>query len=116
MHPGACAAISVAIASAVVAPAEAGRGTSSLRLVGDDARVVVIADVARARNTSVFEKGYSLASDQSKLVEDLALDRTADTIILASAGQARQAPARGQKARGRDRDARRHLLLVDAAW
>lgn len=86
MHPGACAAISVAIASVLVVPAEAGRGTNSLRLVGDDARVIVVADVARARSTSVFKKGYQLASDKSQLALDLALDRTADTIILASAG------------------------------
>lgn len=65
-------------------PAEAGRGTALLKYAADDANVIVVVDVARARRSPIFKKMYDLARE--KVVELDALgdvDKLVDTIVVA---------------------------------
>jgi hypothetical protein len=65
-------------------PAEAGRGTALVKYAADDANVIVVVDVARARRSPIFKKGYEMV--RSKVVELDTLgdvDKWIDTILIA---------------------------------
>jgi len=79
----------VTLLIAVVASrAEAGRGTASLKYLPDDTNVVVVADVARARNSPIFKKLFKLAREQNTTLDTLAsaqpIEKQIDTIVAAS--------------------------------
>jgi hypothetical protein len=86
MHAGTCAAIAIALAAELSSAAHAGRGTGALRFVPDDAKLVVVADVARARKSPIFAKGYELVTDKEPQLAALKLDTCAETIVIASNG------------------------------
>lgn len=65
-------------------PAEAGRGTALLKYAGDDANVVVVVDVARARRSPIFKKMYELARSRVVELETIGdVDKLVDTIVIA---------------------------------
>lgn len=70
----------------VASHAEAGRGTRSLKYLPDDANVVIVGDVARARGSQIFKKLLQLAREQSTSLDTLAaaqpVDKLVDTIVL----------------------------------
>jgi len=67
--------------------AEAGRGTASLKYLPDDTNVVVVADVARARNSPIFKTLFKLAREQNTALDTLAsaqpVEKQVDTIVAA---------------------------------
>src|SRR4051794_17174275 len=69
-------------------PVEAGRGTALLKYAADDANVVVVVDVARARRSPIFKKMFELARDKNAELDALAaggaLDKSIDTIVVAA--------------------------------
>lgn len=80
-------ALVIGLVLAVVASrAEAGRGTASLKYLPDDANVVVVGDVARARSSPVFKKLFKLAREQHAALDTLAatqpVEKLVDTIVL----------------------------------
>lgn len=65
-------------------PAEAGRGTALLKYAADDANVVVVVDVARARRSPIFKKMYELARSKVEELETIGdVDKSVDTIFIA---------------------------------
>lgn len=80
-------ALAIGLLLALVAShAEAGRGTRSLKYLPDDANVVIVGDVARARGSQIFKKLLALAREQSTSLDTLAaaqpVDKLVDTIVL----------------------------------
>ncbi|HEX5063743.1 MAG TPA: hypothetical protein VFV99_30400 [Kofleriaceae bacterium] len=72
----------------VASRADAGRGTASLKYLPDDTNVVVVADVARARNSPIFKKLFTIAREQNTTLDTLAsaqpIEKQVDTIVAAS--------------------------------
>lgn len=68
--------------------AEAGRGTSCLKYLPDDATAVLAVDVARARGSTMFEKLLAVAREESGMLDALAsaqpLDKLVDTVVIAT--------------------------------
>ena len=65
-------------------PVEAGRGAALLKYAPDDANVVVVVDVARARRSPIFKKGYELARSKIAELDTLGdVDKWFDTIFAA---------------------------------
>lgn len=82
-------ALAIGLLLALVAShAEAGRGTRSLKYLPDDANVVIVGDVARARGSQIFKKLLALAREQSTSLDTLAaaqpVEKLVDTIVLGS--------------------------------
>jgi hypothetical protein len=66
-------------------PAEAGRGTALLKYAPDDANMVVVVDVARARRSPIFKKMLELARDKNATLDSLGdVDKSVDTIFFAA--------------------------------
>jgi hypothetical protein len=75
--------------------AHAGRGTNLVKYMPDDANVIVIADVARARRSPIFKKVFEAARSKNDALDDLAsalaVDKAVDTI--AASGNVAQGKA-----------------------
>ena len=70
----------------LVAPrAEAGRGTALVKYLPDDAQAIAVADVAKARRSPVFKKGYDVARSKHDFLDSLstnvAVEKLVDTIV-----------------------------------
>lgn len=77
----------VALALLLVSiPAEAGRGTALLKYAPDDANVVLVVDVARARRSPIFKKLFELAREKNTELDSLGdgVDKAIDTIVVAA--------------------------------
>jgi hypothetical protein len=65
-------------------PAEAGRGTALLKYAADDANVIVVVDVARARRSPIFKKMLELARHKNATLDSLGdIDKSVDTVFVA---------------------------------
>jgi hypothetical protein len=66
--------------------AHAGRGTNLVKYMPDDANVVLVADVARARRSPIFKKAFEAARAKNDtldtLASSLAVDKLVDTIAV----------------------------------
>lgn len=72
---------------ATLAPAaHAGRGTNLVKYLPDDAQVVVVADIARARKSPIFKKVFEAARQKNdtldSLASSLAVDKLVDTVVI----------------------------------
>jgi len=72
---------------ATLAPlAHAGRGANLVKYLPDDAQVIVVADVARARRSPIFKKVFEAARQKNDTLDDLAstlaVDKLVDTIVI----------------------------------
>lgn len=70
--------------------AEAGRGTNLLKYLPDDTSVVMVADIAKARRSPIFKKGFDLARDKhdvlDSLAQNVAVDKLVDTMVVGAVG------------------------------
>ena len=86
----ALAAVSfVAFVLGSVPAAEAGRGTNLMKYLPDDTQVVMVADLAKARRSPIFKKGFDLAREKHDVLDDLAqnvaVDKVIDTMVVGGA-------------------------------
>lgn len=80
-------ALAILVLIALVAPpAHAGRGTTLVKYLPDDATVVVVADVARARRSPIFKKAFEAARQKNDTIDalasNIAIDKLVDTIVV----------------------------------
>ena len=70
--------------------AEAGRGTNLMKYLPDDTSVVMVADVAKARRSPIFKKGFDLAREKhdvlDSLAQNVAVEKIVDTMVVGGAG------------------------------
>jgi hypothetical protein len=63
--------------------AEAGRGTSLLKYLSDDTRLVVVIDVAHARGGKLFERGLAVVKKKLAAIDALGdIEKLCDTIVI----------------------------------
>lgn len=70
--------------------AEAGRGTNLLKYLPAETSVVMVADVAKARRSPIFKKGFDLARQKhdvlDSLAQNVAVDKIVDTMVVGGVG------------------------------